>query len=425
MTRSARRCSAARGGGRRWRALRRDLRLAGPATGELSGSHPAGRDRYGGHRWPWPLVAGRRLAARRSCSTTRPEPALRLRERRPAALDPRARRCSASSTTCSAPPTRRGFRGHLGALGRGEVTTGFLKFAGTPAVALVALASLGPTRRREPSRRPLVIAAAANLGNLFDRAPGRVIKVLCSPRRASRRLRCRGALAGPLAVVGAACGLAAGRPGRARHVRRHRRQRARRPVGLVVVTASVRPGSWVALAVLVAFNLASEFVSFSKRDRHDAAVFAGWTVSAATERLVRSAHRDPAPQQPECGPRRAPGHRPAGAGRRPGRRSRVAGGRERWWSSGATARPVRAARWSKPAVCSAWSLRSAGQGRGPAAGSARPPWSEPPERWSPAPSAAARWSASTSRSRRPPTRTGGRWSSSRRRWWRSRRTSSR
>jgi UDP-GlcNAc:undecaprenyl-phosphate/decaprenyl-phosphate GlcNAc-1-phosphate transferase len=71
---------------------------------------------------------------------------------------------------------RRGFRGHLGALARGEVTTGAVKIGGIGAAGVVAAALVGG------SPADLVIntgltAGGANLLNLFDLRPGRAIKV--------------------------------------------------------------------------------------------------------------------------------------------------------------------------------------------------------------------------------------------------------
>lgn len=70
-----------------------------------------------------------------------------------------------------------GFRGHLGALRRGRLTTGGVKFFGGAAVAVVAVQ--GP--RSDSLGRVLLdaalVALSANLANLFDRAPGRTSKV--------------------------------------------------------------------------------------------------------------------------------------------------------------------------------------------------------------------------------------------------------
>ena len=71
----------------------------------------------------------------------------------------------------------RGFRGHLRALREGRLTTGFLKLFGGAGIAVVLVASPGFATGRRLLVDALLIALAANLANLFDRAPGRVIKV--------------------------------------------------------------------------------------------------------------------------------------------------------------------------------------------------------------------------------------------------------
>ena len=71
----------------------------------------------------------------------------------------------------------RGFRGHLGALRNGRVTTGLLKLVGGVCVAVVLVATPGFKTGRTLLVDGVLIALAANLGNLLDRAPGRVIKV--------------------------------------------------------------------------------------------------------------------------------------------------------------------------------------------------------------------------------------------------------
>ncbi len=82
---------------------------------------------------------------------------------------------------------RRGFRGHLGALARGEITTGAVKIAGIGATGLAAGVLAGRDRRGGPSGRASAVAdvvintaltaGGANLLNLFDLRPGRAIKV--------------------------------------------------------------------------------------------------------------------------------------------------------------------------------------------------------------------------------------------------------
>jgi UDP-N-acetylmuramyl pentapeptide phosphotransferase/UDP-N-acetylglucosamine-1-phosphate transferase len=72
----------------------------------------------------------------------------------------------------------RGFRGHLRALARGRLTTGSMKIIAGAAVALVLVALSGDlVSGKRVVADAVLIALAANLGNLLDRAPGRVIKV--------------------------------------------------------------------------------------------------------------------------------------------------------------------------------------------------------------------------------------------------------
>jgi hypothetical protein len=72
----------------------------------------------------------------------------------------------------------RGFRGHLRALASGRLTTGLLKIIGGAAVAFVLVGLSGDlVSGKRVVADAVLIALAANLGNLLDRAPGRVIKV--------------------------------------------------------------------------------------------------------------------------------------------------------------------------------------------------------------------------------------------------------
>ncbi|GIF70105.1 hypothetical protein Ais01nite_81400 [Asanoa ishikariensis] len=106
----------------------------------------------------------------------------------------------------------KGFKGHLGALRDGRVTSGLVKIAGVGAAALAASALLAADR---PGRGRLgtavdvalgagVIAGTANLFNLLDLRPGRAIKagaLVAAPLAAGPA---RGLVAGPL---GAAAGI--------------------------------------------------------------------------------------------------------------------------------------------------------------------------------------------------------------------------
>jgi len=71
----------------------------------------------------------------------------------------------------------RGLRGHIGAALRGRVTTGFLKLTAGAAVALLLAAAVDGDRPGRVLVDGALIALAANMGNLFDRAPGRTLKV--------------------------------------------------------------------------------------------------------------------------------------------------------------------------------------------------------------------------------------------------------
>jgi len=71
---------------------------------------------------------------------------------------------------------RRGFRGHLGALVTGEVTTGAVKLGGIGATGLVSAALLGGGPADVVINAGLT-AGGANLLNLFDLRPGRALKV--------------------------------------------------------------------------------------------------------------------------------------------------------------------------------------------------------------------------------------------------------
>ena len=106
-------------------------------------------------------------------------------------------------------PGDRGFRGHVRAMLRGQLTTGGLKLVGGGLVALLAVAATRPDANvANLVADAALVALAANLANLFDRAPGRTIKVgavafavLVATTLASPRL------AAAAVVVGAALAL--------------------------------------------------------------------------------------------------------------------------------------------------------------------------------------------------------------------------
>ncbi len=70
----------------------------------------------------------------------------------------------------------RGLRGHVTAALSGRVTTGFIKLGGGIAVSLVVAGAADGERPARVLLDAALIALAANLGNLLDRAPGRTLK---------------------------------------------------------------------------------------------------------------------------------------------------------------------------------------------------------------------------------------------------------
>jgi len=70
-----------------------------------------------------------------------------------------------------------GFRGHVGELLHGRLTTGGVKLVGGAAVALVIAADIDGSSPGRVIADAALIALAANLDNQLDRRPGRVDKV--------------------------------------------------------------------------------------------------------------------------------------------------------------------------------------------------------------------------------------------------------
>jgi len=97
---------------------------------------------------------------------------------------------------------KRGFRGHLGALRHGEVTTGAVKLGGIGAAGIVSAAVAGGPAADVVINAGL-IAGGANLLNLFDLRPGRAIKVTVG----SAALIAAGGESSQLVPIGAALAL--------------------------------------------------------------------------------------------------------------------------------------------------------------------------------------------------------------------------
>jgi UDP-N-acetylmuramyl pentapeptide phosphotransferase/UDP-N-acetylglucosamine-1-phosphate transferase len=158
----------------------------------------------------------------------------------------------------------RGFAGHLGALVRGRLTTGALKIIGGAAVALVLAASPGFITGKRLVSDALLIALAANLANLLDRAPGRTIKCALLAYIPFAIVAGTGEVAMAVApVIGAALGVL-GDDVRERIMLGDTGANVLGGVlGLGVVLDVGRGSRNAILVVLVALNVAAELVSFS------------------------------------------------------------------------------------------------------------------------------------------------------------------
>lgn len=158
----------------------------------------------------------------------------------------------------------KGLRGHLRALGRGELTSGMVKVLVLVGSGLVAVAWHDHRGRRGPSAHTLagaaLVAGAANLANLFDLRPGRALKVTLAhgiPLAA-------GGSAAAAAVVGAGLVVLpddlAGRTMLG--------DTGANPLGAAVGMAAAQTlgprGRWLALAAVTGLTLASEKVSFTR-----------------------------------------------------------------------------------------------------------------------------------------------------------------
>ena len=160
-----------------------------------------------------------------------------------------------------------GFRGHLRALARGELSSGMVKLLGGAALGIVVA---GPVATGDGTlvgalRDGAVVALAANMVNLFDRAPGRAVKVSATVFVVAAVVAGTSTLAVPAVGMGAGLGL----------LRPDLREQAMlgdagaNPLGalcgIALLCAAPSPSvRWLVLAVLVAVNVLSEVVSFSR-----------------------------------------------------------------------------------------------------------------------------------------------------------------
>src|SRR5690349_4640363 len=152
--------------------------LARAAYAALSRSPPGGGDLWTrtNHRGePVTLVEGPALAAA-SVAVSAVGPGLALRVRAALAVAGAGSAAFGGYDDLAGSGNRRGFRGHLGALAQGEITTGAVKLGGIGATGLVSAMLLGGGPADVAVNAGLV-AGGANLLNLFDLRPGRALKV--------------------------------------------------------------------------------------------------------------------------------------------------------------------------------------------------------------------------------------------------------
>ena len=170
---------------------------------------------------------------------------------------------------------RKGLRGHLGALARGELTTGGLKVLGIGAGALVAAAVATPTHRPDGTRRSVLgwtadvtasgalVASSANLLNLLDLRPGRALKAatLVAAPLALGPGGGAGGAASVLGVVGAAMDQDLAE---ADMLGDGGANALGATLGTAVVLSAPRPVRLAVLAVVLGLTVASEKVSFTR-----------------------------------------------------------------------------------------------------------------------------------------------------------------
>jgi len=148
--------------------------------------------------------------------------------------------------------SRRGFRGHLGALAHGEVTTGAVKLGGIGATGLVSAMLLGGGPADVAVNAGLV-AGGANLLNLFDLRPGRALKVALAS----------GTLLAVAAPLGAAAALLPEDLGERAMLGDAGANALGALLGVAAAASLSRPVRLALLAAITGLTAASEVVSFT------------------------------------------------------------------------------------------------------------------------------------------------------------------
>jgi UDP-GlcNAc:undecaprenyl-phosphate GlcNAc-1-phosphate transferase len=254
---------------RRWRATRRGALTARLALAALQASPPGGpeqwqRTNYAGRTVS--LLAGPAFVAAAALGAPLPwrgRTALALAVAGAGAVGAYDDLCDLRSSAAKGRrgAEAKGLRGHLGALSRGQFTSGTAKIVGLSVVGLAA-AALVSDRPTDALLGGAVVAGFANLANLLDLRPGRCLKF--------------GLLHAPLLVLPGPAGDALAAPLGAAAALLPADLRARTmlgdtganalgaALGVATLLQYGRTGRLVHLGGLVALNAASERVSFSK-----------------------------------------------------------------------------------------------------------------------------------------------------------------
>lgn len=158
-----------------------------------------------------------------------------------------------------------GFKGHLKALAHGELTTGGAKLFGGAALGVIAAAPVSGESVGRLLADGALVALAANLANLFDRRPGRVTKVsLLAGVVLVAAVGLEPQLAGVALALGAGVGLLVPDLRERLMLGDAGANVLGAALGLGVLLTCGSGARTIVLVALVALNLLSEVVSFSK-----------------------------------------------------------------------------------------------------------------------------------------------------------------
>lgn len=159
----------------------------------------------------------------------------------------------------------RGFGGHLRALAAGRLTTGAVKLFGGAAVAVVVAATASPDRPARLLADAALLALAANLANLVDRAPGRLGKAgLLAAVPVGLVAGADEVLLGPVIVLAGLAALLGPDLHEELMLGDTGANVVGATIGLAVVTTTAPDTRTGVLVAVLALNLVSERVSFSR-----------------------------------------------------------------------------------------------------------------------------------------------------------------